>query len=332
MSEVDQPPAICLLGPTASGKSDLALALCEEWPCEIVSVDSAQVYRGMDIGTAKPSAAERAQVPHWLIDIRDPAETYTAADFRRDALAAMAAITAAGKVPLLVGGTMLYFKALLEGLASMPAADAAVRAEIEQDAARHGWPHVHAQLAAVDPEAAQRIHPHHSQRIQRALEVYRVGGLPMSELHRQQAQQRPDYRFVQVAIAPLERRVLHERIAARFERMLEQGLVDEVQTLRGRGDLTPDLPAMRSVGYRQVWQYLDGELSRGALTERGVVATRQLAKRQLTWLRNWPELCWIHTDGRGRLLASEATQPHSRGLEGDMPLALLKKYLGVAAV
>lgn len=327
------------MGPTASGKTDLAIALCQQLPCEIISVDSALIYRGMDIGTAKPTAAELAKAPHRLIDICDPAESYSAARFRRDALSQMAEISAAGKVPLLVGGTMLYFKALLQGLASMPAADPQVRQAIEQDAKHHGWPYVHQQLAAVDPESAARIHPNHSQRIERALEVFRVSGVTMTEMHRQQSLQRPTHHFTQLAIAPLERSVLHERIARRFNVMMEQGLIDEVIALRRRGDLHPDLPSMRSVGYRQVWQFLDGELDRREMIERGIIATRQLAKRQMTWLRSWPDLCWMYTDSNGALVAAN---PGSDGVFGNSgidrefigrpPLALAQKYLaGVSA-
>jgi len=297
---------IFLMGPTASGKTALAMALREHLPVELISVDSTLVYRGMDIGTAKPTAEELAQVPHRLIDFRDPADPYSAADFRADAEREIADIHAAGRIPLLVGGTMLYFKALLDGLAPMPEADPAVRTAIEREAAERGWPHIHAQLAEVDPEMAADIHPNHSQRLSRALEVYRVSGKTMTELRlEQQAQAGPAFtqRFdvTQLALSPRDRKVLHQRIQARFEQMLEQGLIDEVKALRARGDLKPSLPAIRAVGYRQVWEYLDAEegpgptMSRSELCERGVVATRQLAKRQLTWLRGWPSLSWIYT-------------------------------------
>ncbi|MAN50575.1 MULTISPECIES: tRNA (adenosine(37)-N6)-dimethylallyltransferase MiaA [Marinimicrobium] len=297
---------IFLMGPTASGKTALAMALREHLPVELISVDSTLVYRGMDIGTAKPTAEELARAPHRLIDIRDPADPYSVADFRADAEREIADIHAAGRIPLLVGGTMLYFKALLDGLAPMPEADPAVREAIEREAAEHGWPHIHAQLAEVDPEMAAEIHPNHSQRLSRALEVYRVSGKTMTELRReQQAQAGPAFteRFdvTQLAISPRDRKVLHQRIQTRFEQMLEQGLIDEVKTLRARGDLQPSLPAIRAVGYRQVWEYLDAEegpgptMSRSELCERGVVATRQLAKRQVTWLRGWPSLSWIYT-------------------------------------
>ncbi|WP_024461141.1 tRNA (adenosine(37)-N6)-dimethylallyltransferase MiaA [Marinimicrobium sp. LS-A18] len=297
---------IFLMGPTASGKTALAMALREHLPVELISVDSTLVYRGMDIGTAKPTAEELARAPHRLIDIRDPADPYSAADFRADAEREIADIHAAGRIPLLVGGTMLYFKALLDGLAPMPEADPSVRAAIEREAAEHGWPHIHAQLAEVDPEMAAEIHPNHSQRLSRALEVYRVSGKTMTELRlEQQALAGPAFteRFdvTQLAISPRDRKVLHQRIQTRFEQMLEQGLIDEVKALRARGDLLSSLPAIRAVGYRQVWEYLDAEegpgptMRRSELCERGVVATRQLAKRQVTWLRGWPSLSWIYT-------------------------------------
>lgn len=294
------PPAIFLMGPTASGKTDLAMALADTFNAEIISVDSALIYRGMNIGTAKPTAAELVDYPHHLIDICDPLESYSAAEFREDALALMQEVTSRGRLPLLVGGTMQYFKTLLEGLADLPGADPAIRAQIEADAKAHGWPYVHAQLAEVDPASAARIHPNHSQRIERALEVYRITGKTMTILHEQQSEpQPPPYKLLQMAINPEDRAVLHQRIARRFEQMLEQGFIDEVKALRARGDLHPDLPSMRAVGYRQTWQYLEGSLDRAELVERGVVATRQLAKRQLTWLRNWPDLHWINTDESG---------------------------------
>jgi len=302
MSQI--PPVVFLMGPTASGKSDLAMALAEELPVEIVSVDATCVYRGLDIGAAKPSAAERAAVPHHLIDIRDPADPYSAAQFRIDAQAAIDQIHAAGRIPLLVGGTMLYFKVLLEGLADLPGADPDLRAELEAEAARHGWPHLHAQLAEVDPDTAARLHPNHSQRILRALEVYRLSGLTMSELRQRQTEQSEPgfaerYRLTQLALAPLERAVLHRRIEQRFELMLERGLVDEVKALHARGDLSPELPAVRAVGYRQVWDYLEGHTDYAEMIDRGVAATRQLAKRQLTWLRRWPDARWLYTEENG---------------------------------
>lgn len=289
------------MGPTASGKTDLAISLHEHLPVELISVDSALVYRGMDIGTAKPTPAEQRKAPHRLLNIRDPAEPYSVADFCDDAEREMADIIAAGKIPLLVGGTMLYFKALLDGLAELPPADNQVRAEIERQAAVHGWAYIHAELARVDPETAAEIHPNHSQRLSRALEVYRISGKTMGEYRRQQRENpgrafKHTFDVVQIAIAPRDRAKLHLRIAQRFERMLEQGFIDEVSRLHQRPDLHPDLPAIRAVGYRQVWDYLEGVLTYDQMIERGVVATRQLAKRQLTWLRGWPELRWLHTD------------------------------------
>lgn len=298
----EKPLAVCLLGPTASGKSALALQLCERYPFEIVSVDSAQVYRGLDIGSAKPDAAEQALVRHHLLDIRDPAEPYSAAEFRVDALRAMADITARGRIPLLVGGTMLYFKVLREGLAPLPAADPALRRAIEEEAAAKGWPALHAELARRDAEAAARIHPNHSRRIQRALEVCRLSGEPMSELLRR-ADTRPlSHRLLQMALAPTDRALLHQRIAVRFRAMLQGGLIDEVEALYRRGDLSPELPSIRSVGYRQVWSCLAGEVAESQLEELGIAATRQLAKRQYTWLRQWPQLHWL------RFAESEAAQ------------------------
>ena len=276
--------AILLMGPTASGKSAVALELAERLPLEIVSVDSAQVYRGMDIGTAKPDAATRARVPHHLIDIIDPEESYSAARFRADALAAIAASHARGKHALLVGGTMLYFKALREGLSDLPPADAAVRARLDARAARHGWPALHAELARVDPATAARLKSRDSQRIQRALEVYEISGRPLSTLQNRR-EPGPATRFTALALVPGDRDLLHRRIEARFDSMLAQGLVDEVAALRNRCSLTPGLPAMRCVGYRQVWEFLDGTCNRSAMRQRAIAATRQLAKRQLTWLR-----------------------------------------------
>ncbi|EKG40961.1 tRNA (adenosine(37)-N6)-dimethylallyltransferase MiaA [Pseudomonas sp. SZ57] len=297
------PPAIFLMGPTAAGKTDLAIELTKVLPCELISVDSALVYRGMDIGTAKPSKAQLAEHPHRLIDILDPAQSYSAADFRSDALAAMAEITARGNIPLLVGGTMLYFKALLDGLADMPAADAQVRAQLEADAQAFGWQALHDQLAVVDPVSAARIHPNDPQRLIRALEVYRVSGMSMTAHREQQTAQSTEaaasgrqqlpYTVANLAIAPADRKVLHQRIALRFEQMLDQGFLDEVLALRSRGDLHSGLPSIRAVGYRQVWDHLDGKLTRDEMQERGIIATRQLAKRQFTWLRSWEDLHWL---------------------------------------
>lgn len=286
------PPAICLMGPTACGKTRVAAQLAQELPVEIISVDSALVYRGLDIGSGKPDAATLAQAPHRLIDIRDPAETYSAANFRSDAIREMSTIVKQGKLPLLVGGTMLYFKALREGLAPMPSADAEVRARILELARQEGWGAVHQRLAEVDPVAAQRIHPNDPQRLQRALEVYELSGRAMSELHAEKpVGDAPDLpcKLIFLAMLP-ERAPLHDAIAQRFHAMLAAGFVAEVSTLRERGDLHVDMPAMRSVGYRQVWEYLDKKYDYATMIEKGIAATRQLAKRQYTWLRSWPEL------------------------------------------
>ncbi|WP_026376689.1 tRNA (adenosine(37)-N6)-dimethylallyltransferase MiaA [Aestuariibacter salexigens] len=288
------PVSISLMGPTASGKTDLAMKLVEALPCDIVSVDSALIYKGMDIGTAKPDAEELRRAPHRLIDILDPAESYSVADFQRDALQHMQEISQAGRIPLLVGGTMMYFKALVEGLSTLPKSDPDIRRQLDAEWKANGLQALHQQLADVDPQAAQRIHQNDPQRILRALEVYRVSGKPISEWQQQNSGAAP-YTFHQFALAPQDRAVLHERIALRFDQMLENGLIEEVQRLRARGDLHLDLPSMRSVGYRQVWQYLDGELDYAEMRERGIIATRQLAKRQLTWLRGWPSLNWIDT-------------------------------------
>ncbi len=284
--------AVALMGPTASGKSALALALAERFPVEIVSVDSAQVYRGLDIGTAKPPPALRARVPHHLIDVCDPAEAYSAARFREDALRLIGEIRARGRIPLLVGGTMLYFRALERGLSPLPAADPGVRAELEAEAARRGWPALHAELARVDPAAAARIHPNDPQRIQRALEVHRLTGRPLSELQRRGGAQ-GGVRLHKAAVAPADRERLRRRIAERFEAMLAEGLVEEVARLRRRPELHLGLPALKSVGYRQVWRHLAGELSYEEMRARAIMATRQLAKRQLTWLRAEPGLRWF---------------------------------------
>jgi tRNA dimethylallyltransferase len=282
-------PALLLMGPTASGKSALALGLADRFGGEIVTVDSAQVYRGMDVGTAKPSAADRARVPHHLIDIIDPTQTYSAAAFVRDALACVADIRARGRMPILCGGTMLYFKALTEGLSALPRADAAVREELDRRAAHEGWPALHAELARVDPVTAARLAPTDAQRIQRALEVYRTSGQPISALQgrRETAAGLPGP-VIAMALVPADRAQLHATIAQRFLRMLDAGLVDELRGLRQRYTLDPALPSMRCVGYRQTWQYLDGAIDIARLRETGIAATRQLAKRQLTWLRSTP--------------------------------------------
>jgi tRNA dimethylallyltransferase len=283
---------LALTGPTASGKTAAALAIAQRWPVEIISVDSALVYRGMDIGTAKPSAAERAAVPHHLIDIRDPLDAYSAAEFVRDAARLRDEITARGRVPLLVGGTMLYLKALLDGIDDMPPAQPAVRAAIEVEALAQGWPAMHAQLAQVDPTTAARLAPNDSQRISRALEVFRVSGQPISAL--QQGARKGAWTLAAgalLSLEPTERAWLHERIAQRFDAMLAAGFLDEVKALRARGDLHPDLPSMRCVGYRQAWEALDAGTPAALqqLREQGIAATRQLAKRQITWLRSMPQ-------------------------------------------
>ncbi len=284
------PPAVLLMGPTASGKTPLALALARVLPVEIVSVDSAQVYRGMDVGTAKPSASEREGVPHHLVDIIDPTQTYSAARFLEDALRLMREITARGRIPLLVGGTMLYFKALREGLSELPESDAGVRARLDTEAAVHGWPALHAELASVDPATAARLKPTDAQRIQRALEVFRISGQPMSQLLGRGRRARLPFRLVELALIPSDRSALHGRIEERFDAMLQRGLVEELRALRKRYALQPDLPSMRCVGYRQAWQFLEGEIDRDELRNRGIFATRQLAKRQLTWLRATPRI------------------------------------------
>ena len=281
VTEASLPKAIFLMGPTASGKTALAIALRKVLPVELISVDSALIYRGMDIGTAKPDAAELSAAPHRLLDILDPAEAYSAADFRRDALAAMAEIVAAGRIPLLVGGTMLYFKALLEGLSPLPSADPEVRARIEQLAAEQGWNALHQQLQEIDPVAAARIHPNDPQRLSRALEVFFISG--KTQVH-------------QFAIAPASRELLHQRIEQRFHQMLASGFEAEVRALFARGDLHTDMPSIRCVGYRQMWSYLNGEIPYDEMVYRGVCATRQLAKRQVTWLRGWEGVHWLDSE------------------------------------
>ncbi|WP_200019296.1 tRNA (adenosine(37)-N6)-dimethylallyltransferase MiaA [Cobetia sp. cqz5-12] len=283
----DKPPVVLLMGPTASGKTDLAIRWHEEQGAELVSVDSALIYRGMDIGTAKPSAAELARAPHRLIDFLDPLESYSAAEFRRDALAHIAEIQSRGKMPLLVGGTMMYFKRLLEGVAELPAADAELRAELEARIQSEGLDVLHAQLARLDPATAQRIRATDPQRLTRALEVCLISGRPMSELLAEQPEAELPFHPIAIALAPHDRAVLHERIETRFDQMLEQGFIAEVEALKARPELHAGLPSIRCVGYRQVWDFLDGHLSRDEMRERGIIATRQLAKRQLTWLRSW---------------------------------------------
>lgn len=306
-SNNEKPLAIALMGPTAAGKTDLAIALHERCGADIISVDSALVYRGLNVGAAKPSAEEQTRAPHRLIDIREPEQAYSAADFCRDAKIEMRNILDEGKTPLLVGGTMMYFKALLEGLSDLPAADEYVRAAILAEAQEKGWPSIHDQLAQVDPVSAEKIHPNHSQRLSRALEVYRVSGKPMSEFHgKLQGGTLDDFNWVQMAIAPRDRQRLHERIALRFSKMLELGMINEVKSLMANPNLHKDLPAIRSVGYRQVWEHLEGQYDFEQMIDKGVAATRQLAKRQLTWLRSWQNLNWIYTqDEQGESLEFE---------------------------
>lgn len=330
---IDRPLAIALLGPTASGKTDLAVALSEHLPCDIISVDSAQVYRGMDIGSAKPEASVLRRAPHRLIDIVEPADAYSAARFRADALVAMRESLAAGRLPLLVGGTMLYFKALLYGIDELPPASPEVRASIEAQAASEGWPALHRRLAIVDPMAAARIGPTDAQRLQRALEVYLVSGRTLTDWQRRVA---PDQRsadaplaadlpcpVLPLALAPLERTVLHERIARRFQAMVAAGLVEEVRRLGEVCDFDAGLPALRAAGYRQVVAHLRGELDHEAMVERAIVATRQLAKRQLTWLRSWHGLRWMLTDAAGE----RVLQP--RPVAGLTPLVAAIYYLRI---
>lgn len=291
-------PVIFLMGPTASGKTQLAMDLHDTLGAEIVSVDSAMIYRDMNIGTAKPTADELSRYPHRLIDLRDPTESYSAAEFRQDALAQIADIHAAGKIPLLTGGTMLYFHALQNGLANLPEADAQVRARLLQEAGQKGWPALHARLAEVDPVSAQRLSPNDSQRLQRALEVYEVSGRTLTEHWAEQEAQKLPFPVVSMAVMPQERAELHQRIAQRFNIMLEQGFVAEVEALYARGDLTVEMPSVRCVGYRQVWEYLNGGWDQNTMVEKGIIATRQLAKRQITWLRSWPDLHWLDTHDR----------------------------------
>lgn len=290
-----RPKAIFLMGPTASGKTALAIALRQHLPVELISVDSALIYRGMDIGTAKPTAEELALAPHRLLDIRDPLEAYSAADFRRDALAEMADIVAKGRIPLLVGGTMLYFKALLEGLSPLPSADPLVRERIEQTAREQGWDTLHRQLCEIDPVAGARIHPNDPQRLSRALEVFFISGKTLTELTKTAGEALP-YDVVQFAIAPASRELLHQRIALRFEQMLASGFEAEARALFARGDLHTDLPSIRCVGYRQMWSYLEGEINYDEMVYRGICATRQLAKRQITWLRGWQNVHWLDSE------------------------------------
>ncbi|HSW69802.1 MAG TPA: tRNA (adenosine(37)-N6)-dimethylallyltransferase MiaA [Gammaproteobacteria bacterium] len=283
------------MGPTASGKTQLAVKLTQHFPMEIVSVDSAMVYRTMDIGTAKPDEATLKLAPHRLINIRDPKEPYSAAQFREDALREIQDIFQQKKIPLLVGGTMLYFRVLQEGLSDLPSANAVVRKKIMKQAEDLGWPAMHARLVKIDPLAGARIHPHDSQRIQRALEVYELTGKSLSEWTAEKTS-KDNFHFYNLAIAPNDRAILHARIAERFKQMLNEGLIEEVRRLRSRGDLSLEMPSIRSVGYRQVWEYLAGNYSYQEMEERGIIATRQLAKRQLTWLRSWPDVRWFDSE------------------------------------
>jgi len=299
MGTIKLPAAVFLMGPTAAGKTGLAVELCERFPLEIISVDSALVYRGMDIGTAKPDAQTLEKAPHRLIDIRDPADSYSVADFRDDALREMKSITASGKVPLLAGGTMLYFRALEHGLSELPAANPEVRKQLESQAADIGWSAMHEILQQKDPEAAARIHPNDPQRIQRALEVIAISGQPMSKLQQHKTGEVLDYRVHKIIISPQPRCVLHERIEQRFDLMIKAGFIDEIKSLHARSDLNADLSSMRAVGYRQAWEWLDGGYTFGQMREKVIVATRQLAKRQLTWLRRERGSVWynLRSDG-----------------------------------
>lgn len=289
------------MGPTASGKTALAIQMAEQRNCELISVDSALIYRDMDIGTAKPTAEEQAKAPHRLIDILDPSESYSAADFRRDAIIEIENIISRGKTPLLVGGTMMYFKALLEGLSPLPSADDKVRQQIQADADNQGWEALHKELCEIDPVAGERIHPNDPQRLSRALEVYRITGKSLTELTQVKSDNLP-YSVSQFAIAPTDRKVLHDLIAKRFLLMLDQGFTEEVALLKARGDLHLDMPSMRCVGYRQCWQYLDNEFDHTTMVEKATAATRQLAKRQLTWLRNWRDLTWLESGNKENLV------------------------------
>ncbi|AWK15222.1 tRNA (adenosine(37)-N6)-dimethylallyltransferase MiaA [Candidatus Fukatsuia symbiotica] len=295
IENVTRPSAIFIMGPTASGKTVLSIALRQYLPVELISVDSALIYRGMDIGTAKPSAQELALTPHRLIDVCDPAESYSVANFRRDALKEMAEISATGRIPLLVGGTMLYFKALLEGLSPLPSADPVIRQQLEQQAVKLGWEALHQQLASVDPLAAQRIHPNDPQRLIRALEVFLISGNTLTELMKTSGETLP-YRVYQFAIVPVHRDFLHQRIESRFHHMLDAGFEAEVKALFDRGDLHKDMPSMRCVGYRHMWSYFAGDYGYDDMVYRGICATRQLAKRQITWLRGWNAVQWFDSD------------------------------------
>jgi tRNA dimethylallyltransferase len=300
ITESSQPPVICLMGPTASGKTALAMALQEALPCDIVSVDSALIYRDMNIGTAKPTTTQLTQYPHRLIDLRDASESYSAADFCHDALAEIAEIRSNNRIPLLVGGTMMYFKSLIEGISPLPTANIDIRKNIESEALAQSWQSMHDKLAEIDSVSAERIHPNDPQRITRALEVYRLTGNTLTQLTQIKGAKLTGT-VLQLAIAPQERSTLHERIAQRYQQMIALGFEQEVIKLKSRDDLHQNLPAIRCVGYRQMWQYLDGKFDHDEMIFRGVCATRQLAKRQLTWLRNWPQLHWLTTDDKTNL-------------------------------
>ena len=295
-----QPPVICLMGPTASGKTALAMALHDALPCDIISVDSALIYNNMDIGTAKPTADELSRYPHRLINLRDASQSYSAADFCHDALAEIAKIRANNRIPLLVGGTMMYFKSLIEGISPLPAANHEIRQKIEQQAGEHGWLALHEELLKIDPVAGERIHPNDPQRITRALEVFRLTGSTLTELTQIKGEKLSGD-ILQFAITPSERSILHQRIELRYQQMINQGFEQEVIKLKARNDLHEDLPSIRCVGYRQMWQYLNNEYDHNEMIFRGVCATRQLAKRQLTWLRNWPNLHWLNTEDESNL-------------------------------
>lgn len=294
------PTAIFLMGPTASGKTDLAIELCQRYPCEIISVDSALIYKGMDIGTAKPTKEEQVLAPHRLIDILDPAQSYSVAEFRSDALKEMAAIRDNGNIPLLVGGTMMYYKALMDGLSPLPPSDPSIRKQIEQQVEQSSWQALHDELSQIDPVSAKRIHPNDPQRLLRAIEVYRLSGKSMTELMATKSDPIP-YSVKKFTICPQDRGILHERIAQRFRMMVDKGFQQEVEALKARGDLHLDMPSIRCVGYRQMWHYLDGKFDHDEMIFRGIVATRQLAKRQLTWLRGWENLHWLDTFAKDNL-------------------------------
>ena len=299
-TSIKQPPVICLMGPTASGKTALALALCDVLPCDIVSVDSALIYRDMDIGTAKPTNEELIKYPHRLINLRDATQSYSAAEFCHDALNEIDLIRSNNRIPLLVGGTMMYFKSLIEGISPLPSADSDIREQIEAEALQNGWQAMHDKLQAIDSVSAKRIHPNDPQRITRALEVFRLTGNTLTQLTEIKGA-KLDGDVLQFAITPEERSTLHERIELRFQQMIDQNFEQEVIKLKARGDLHENLPSIRCVGYRQMWQYLNGEFNHEEMIFRGVCATRQLAKRQLTWLRSWPNLHWLTTDDKTNL-------------------------------